>query len=138
MDPDATFADRLRRDLGASATINLRAPVKAAGVRQSIQAKTLALRAASLRSGAERITQQRVALEILVRWRSAFRRLETSREASLGAERNLLRVKSLYSGGAIQLLDLLDARRVYQDARERLAEARQESRSAQFRAEDRP
>ena len=138
MDPDATFADRLRRDLGASASINLRAPVKTAGVGPSTRARTLALRAASLRSGAELIAQRRVALEILVRWRSAFRRLSTAREATVGAERNLLRVKSLYSGGAIRLLDLLDARRVYQDSRERLAEARQESRSAQFRAEDRP
>jgi len=138
MDPDATFADRLRRDLGASATVNLRAPLKAAGARQTIEARSIALRAASLRSGGERITQRKVALQILARWRSAYRRLEIAREASVGAERNLLRVKSLYSGGAIQLLDLLDARRVYQDARERLAEARQESRSAQFRAEDRP
>jgi len=138
MDPDATFADRLRRDLGASATVNLRAPLRAAGARQTIEARSIALRAASLRSGGERITQRKVALEILARWRSAYRRLEIAREASVGAERNLLRVKSLYSGGAIQLLDLLDARRVYQDARERLAEARQESRSAQFRAEDRP
>jgi len=47
-------------------------------------------------------------------------------------------VKSLYTGGAIQLLDLLDASHVHQDARERLADVREESRSAQFRAEDRP
>jgi len=138
MDPDATLADRLRRDLGASATINLRAPLRASGARQTMQARSMALRAASLRSGGELITQRKVALEILARWRSAFRRLETARQATVGAERNLLRVKSLYSGGAIQLLDLLDASHVYQDALERLAEARQESRSAQFRAEDRP
>ena len=137
LDPDATLADRLRRDLGASATINLRAPVRAAGGRQTAQAKTIALRAARLRSGGEIIAQRKTALEILVRWRSAYRQLEAARDASAGAEQNLLRGKSLYSGGAIQLLDLLDARRVYQDARERLAEARQESRSAQFRAEDR-
>lgn len=84
------------------------------------------------------VTQRRIALEILTRWRSAYMRLLVSREATLGAERNLLRMKSLYSGGAIQLLDVLDARRVYQDAIERHAEALQESRSAQFRAEDRP
>ncbi len=138
MDPDATFADRLRRDLGASASINLRAPVRAAGARQTAEAKAIALRAARLRSGGEIISQRKTALEILVRWRSAFLRLEMARVASVGAEQNLLRVKSLYSGGAIQLLDLLDARRVYLEARERLAEARQESRSAQFRAEDRP
>jgi len=98
----------------------------------------IALRAATLRSGSAILVQQKTALEIIVRWRSAFSRLETARVASVGAEQNLLRVKSLYSGGAIQLLDLLDARRVYQDALERLAGARQESRSAQVRAEDRP
>jgi len=110
--PDATVADRLRRDLGASATINVR--------------------------GGELVTQQKIALEILARWRSAYRRLVTAREATVGADQNLLRVKSLYSGGAILLLDLLDARRLYQDAIERHADALQESRSAQFRAEDRP
>jgi len=138
MDPDATLADRIRRDLGASATINLRAPLKTAGARQTTQAKAIALRAAALRSGTAAIVQRKTALTIIARWRSAFSRLETAREASVGAEQNLLRVKSLYSGGAIQLLDLLDARRVYQDALERLSEARQESRSAQIRAEDRP
>jgi outer membrane protein TolC len=138
MDPNATLADRLRRDLGASASINLRAPIRTAGARQTFQAKTLALRAAYLRSGSAIIVQQKTALEIILRWRSAYARLLTAREASVGAEQNLLRVKSLYSGGGIQLLDLLDSRRVYEDALERLGEARQESRSAQIRAEDRP
>ena len=137
-DPNATVADRLRRDLGASASINVRAPVRGAAARLTAESKSIALRAAGLRSGGELFTQQRIALEILVRWRSAHRRLMTAREARAGAEQNLLRVKSLYSGGAIQLLDLLDARRVHQDAIERLEEAWQESRSAQFRAEDRP
>ncbi len=128
-DPNATLADRLRRDLGASATINLRAPITRSGAGQTVLGKRAALRAASLKGEGE--------IEILARWRSAFRLLETARRASLGAEQNLLRVKSLYSGGGIRLLDLLDARRVHQEALERLAEARQESRSAQFRAEDR-
>ncbi len=137
-DPDATFADRLRRDLGASASINLRAPVRGPAARLTTQSKTLVLRAAGLRSNVERANQERIALEILARWRSAHRMLLASRDATQGAEQNLLRVKSLYSGGAIQLLDLLDARRVYQVAIERHADALQESRSAQFRAEDRP
>jgi hypothetical protein len=137
-DPDATFADRLRRDLGASATINVRAPLRGSAARLSTQSKAIALRAAGMRSGAETVTQQRIALEILARWRSAYRSLVAAREATVGADQNLLRVKSLYSGGAILLLDLLDARRLYQDAVERHADAVQESRSAQFRAEDRP
>jgi outer membrane protein TolC len=137
-DPDATLADRLRRDLGASATINVRAPIRGSAARLSTQSKAIALRAAGLKSGGQRVTQQRIALEILTRWRSAYTRLVAARDATIGAERNLLRVKSLYSGGAILLLDLLDARRLYQDAVERHADALQESRSAQFRAEDRP
>ena len=137
-DPNATLADRLRRDLGASATINVRAPIRGSAARLSTQSKAIALRAAGLKSGGQRVTQQRIALEILTRWRSAYTRLVVAREATIGAERNLLRVKSLYSGGAILLLDLLDARRLYQDAVERHADALQESRSAQFRAEDRP
>jgi len=135
--PDATFSDRLRRDLGASATINLRAPISSGAARLTARSKTVTLRAVGMRSGAEILNQQKVALLLLARWGSAYRRLEVARAGSVGAEQNLLRVKSLYSGGAIQLLDLIDARRVYQDARELLADARQESRNAQFQAEDR-
>jgi len=90
-----------------------------------------------IRSSSETLNQRKIAIQLLARWASAYRRLEVARTGSVGAEQNLLRTKSLYSGGAIQLLDLLDARRVYGDARELLAEARQESRSAQFRVEDR-
>lgn len=137
-DPDATFADRLRRDLGASATINLRAPITASGIGARTKGRKATMESAHIRSLGAIATQQKVALEILVRWQSAHRRLLAARAATTGAEQNLLRVKSLYTGGAIQLLDLLDASHVHQDARERLAEAREESRSAQFRAEDRP
>jgi len=136
-DPNATFADRLRRDLGASASINFKAPQRGKQERIMAESKAAAARAAGVKHGGEIFTQRRVALEIIERWRSAYRQLEVARQASAGAEQNLLRMKSLYSGGAIQLLDLLDARRVYEEALERLAEARQECRSAQFRAEDR-
>jgi outer membrane protein TolC len=137
-DPDATFADRLRRDLGASASINLRAPIISAGAGQRARGKRITLEAARVRSAAALAGQEKTALEIMVRWRYASRRLEAARLASAGAEKNLLRLKSLYTGGAVQLLDLLDGRRVDQEARQALAEAREESRSAQFRAEDRP
>jgi len=136
-DPNATFADRLRRDLGASATINLRAPISSAGARLMARSKTATLRAVGIRSDIEILNQRKIALLLLARWASAYRRLEVARTGSVGAEQNLLRAKSLYSGGAIRLLDLLDARRDYGDARALLAEARQESRSAQFHAEDR-
>jgi len=137
-DPDARFADRLRRDLGASATINLRAPITASGAGARTKGRKVTMESARIRSLGALATQQKVALEILVRWQSAHRRLLAARAAVLGADQNLLRVKSLYTGGAIQLLDLLDASHVHQDARERLADVREESRSAQFRAEDRP
>src|SRR5258705_2237336 len=132
-DPDATFADRLRRDLGASATINVRAPITQSGARQSKMGKTMAVRAAAMKRESEVFTQRKVALDLLARWHSAYHMLETASRASVGADQNLLTVKSLYSGGAIQLLDLLDARRVQQEALERLAEGREESRSAPSR-----
>ena len=59
------------------------------------------------------------------------------RQGGEAAERSLLKVKSLYGGGATTLLDLLDAWRTYQDARERVEDARQQSRSSRFRVEDR-
>lgn len=137
VDPDATFADRLRRDLGASASINFKAPQRGKQERLMAESKAAATRAAGVKLGGEMFNQRKIALEIIERWRAAYRQLEVAQQASRGAEQNLLRMKSLYSGGAIQLLDLLDARRVYDEALERLAEARQECRSAQFRAEDR-
>ena len=136
-DPNATFADRLRRDLGASASINFKAPQRGKEEQLMAESKAAATRAAGVKLGGDLFTQRKVALEIIERWRAAYRQLDVARQASVGAEQNLLRMKSLYSGGAIQLLDLLDARRVYEEAEERLAEARQECRSAQFRAEDR-
>jgi outer membrane protein TolC len=45
-------------------------------------------------------------------------------------------VKTLYSAGATPLFDLLDARRVYEDARARFADARADSRALQFEVED--
>jgi len=137
-DPNATFADRLRRDLGASAEIRVRAPITSAGAGARVAGKRVTVEAARRKTAAAAATQQKIALEILVRWSSAYRRLGIARSAGVGAGQNLLRVKSLYAGGAIQLLDLLDARRVDQEAQQALAEAREESRSAQFRAEDRP
>jgi outer membrane protein TolC len=74
---------------------------------------------------------------LLAEWRTAARQLDATRQTSERAERNLLKVKSLYSAGATTLLDLLDARRVYDDARERLAAAQEANRAVQFQVEDR-
>ena len=51
------------------------------------------------------------------------------------AEENVLRLRSLYVGGAAGVLDVLDARAQLDDARLRLLNARFEVRRAHFEAE---
>ena len=82
--------------------------------------------------------QMRGVLDLLDRWRSAERRRQEAESMAERAETNLLRGKSLYAAGATGLLDLLDARRTLDDARERLAEARAQCRAARLEAETRP
>jgi|SRR5712671_1438237 len=136
-DPNATVMDRLRRDLGASVAFHFRLPVLDRSAARHGLARTAALQAARARSAAERETQRRLALDLLSQWRHAYARLELAIRSREHAEDALLRVKSLYAAGATTLLDLLDARRVAEDTRERLAAARRDSRLAQERAEDR-
>ena len=135
--PDATFADRLRRDLGASAAVHLRLPVADATAGPGVRAREAAVKAQEVRGGAEATRQRQETLALLARWSAAFRRVEAERHTRERAEDNLLRVKSLYSAGGTRLLDLLDARRVYEESRQRLADARAENRSLRFEAEDR-
>src|SRR5262245_50085236 len=52
-DPDATFADRLRRDLGASASINFKAPQRGKQERLMAESKAAAARAAGVKRGAD-------------------------------------------------------------------------------------
>jgi outer membrane protein TolC len=136
-DPSATFADRLRRDLGASAAIHLRLPLFDGAAIPATRARETAVRASEVRSRSEAINQRGRALSLFAQWRSASRRTDAARETSDRAETNLLKIKSLYSAGATTLLDLLDARRVYEEARLRLADARWDQRMAQFQVEDR-
>lgn len=136
-DPRATFADRLRRDLGASAAIHLRLPLFDGAAIPAARARETAVRASEVRSRSEAINQRGRALSLFAVWRSVSRRTQAARETSDRAEINLLKLKSLYSAGATTLLDLLDARRVYEEARLRLADARWEQRMAQFQVEDR-
>lgn len=135
--PGATFTDRLRRDLGASAAVHLRLPVVDAAASPGIRARLAALQAEEVRTRAEAARRLAETLSLVARWRTAFQRLEAARRTRERAEANLLRVKSLYSAGGTRLLDLLDARRVYEESRQRLADARTESRSLRFEAEDR-
>lgn len=135
--PDATFMDRLRRDLGASASLNLRLPVLDRALKRSTESRQAVLRAERVRREAEETAREREALALLAQWRSAFHRLQATQATSDLAETHLLKIKSLYTAGATTLLELLDARGVHGDARARLAEARENSRLAQFQVEDR-
>jgi outer membrane protein TolC len=135
-DPQATFGDRLRQDLGASIAVRLRLPVFDRARPRRLQARTAEREAAQLERRVAGESQERRARLLLAGWRSASRRMGASQIVYERAERNLLKVKSLYSGGATTLLDLLDARRVFEDALARRADARMADRWAQFQVED--
>ena len=137
--PGATFLDRLlHRDLGASLTLELHRVVSDPTRGPAREARQLALRAAALRAAAERDTQRRLLLDLLGRWQSAALRRAALQALAARAEENLLRSKSLYVAGSFSLLELLDARRVAEDARERLADARAEERAARLEVSIRP
>jgi outer membrane protein TolC len=135
-DPNATFSDRLRRDLGASAAFHLRLPVVDATAHANQRARQSALEAEAVRRGGETARVRADAIALFERWRVAYRRLELAQASFDRADANLLHVKTLYSAGATPLFDLLDARRVYEDARARFADARADSRALQFEVED--
>ncbi len=135
--PGATLGDRLRRDLGASVSLQLHLPIFDPGTRAAADARRFALSGARARSAAELVTQRRLAMGLLERARITARLVAAARETELRATRSLLRMKSLYMGGGATLLDLLDAWRVEQDARERIEDARQQHTFATFQMEDR-
>ncbi len=137
-DPDADFADRLRRDKGASLTVDLDRPLIEPGAGSVTEARRADAGAAGLALTTEEDTQMRAALDLLERWRIASQRLAAAGQTAERAETNLLRVKSLYVAGELGLLDVLDARRILDDARERLAEAHEASREARIETEVQP
>jgi outer membrane protein TolC len=137
-DPNATFADRLRRDLGASAALTWRLPLFDRARAPAAAARLAAANAAWARHESEIEFAQRDALSLLAQWRTAGRRLEATAIIVARAEVHYLRTKSLYAAGATTLFDLLDALQLHRDASIRLADAREEIRFLRFRAEDRP
>ena len=137
LDPNSTLSDRLRRDLGGSAAVHVHLPLGTGTVAPTTQAREYALRAARARRTAQLTAQRRRAVLELDAWRTAASLASAAEATAERAERSLLKVKSLYGGGATTLLDLLDAWRTYQDARERVEDARQQVRIARFRVEDR-
>lgn len=123
-DPNATFSDRLRRDLGASVALEFRRPLFDAAAHAASGARQDDARAAELRRRAADSEQGRRLADLLGRWRSAAERTRLARESLVRAEDNALRLRSLYAGGGASLLELLDARQQLDDARARLADAR--------------
>jgi len=133
--PGATFADRLRRDLGASLALEFRRPVLDAASAPAAAAREAAVAAADGRATAAQLEARRATLDLLGRWRAAAARLELAQAALGRAEEHLLRLRSRYAAGATSLLELLDARRQADDARARLADARFELRVAHWEGE---
>jgi outer membrane protein TolC len=133
--PGATFSDRLRQDLGASLSVQFHRPLLDAVTAPAVAAREAALAAAASRTAGAAAQRRRGTLDLLGRWRAAAGRLELARAALGRAEEHLLRLRSLYAGGASSLLELLDARRQVDDARARLADARFELRAAHWEGE---
>jgi outer membrane protein TolC len=133
--PGATFADRLREDLGASLALQFRRPLLDPATAPAVAAREAGLAAAASRAAGALAQRQRETLDLLGRWRAAAARLELAQAARGRAEEHLLRLRSLYAGGASSLLELLDARRQVDDTRARLADARFELRLAHWEGE---
>jgi outer membrane protein TolC len=135
--PNATFSDRLQRDLGASAALRFRLPLVDPAAPHDVAGRVAAGMAADLRAQSIASEARRAALELLDRWRDAARRVARARASVAVAEENLLRLRSLHASGAAPLLELLDARRQLDDTQARLAEARFDARLARLEAEQR-
>ena len=134
-DAGAGVLDRLRRDLGASVTLDFARTLSDPTVRPAITAREKNLRGAGMRTRTELANQRRALLDLLDRWRAASLRSASLRAIVERSGENLLRSKSLYVTGAVSLFELLDARRLEQDARERLADALAEERKSHFQLE---
>jgi len=74
-------------------------------------------------------------LDLLSRWRSASARVALARVSLERASDNLIRMRSLYAGGASSLLELLDALQQWDEARDRMADARSDARLAHWEGE---
>jgi outer membrane protein TolC len=135
--PNATFSDRLSRDLGASAALRFSLPVVDPGARHDVAGRTAAAAAAALRATTTQNEARRQALELLDRWRDASLRVTRARASVAIAEENLLRLRSLHASGAATILELLDARTSLDDTRLRLTQARFDARFARLEAEER-
>jgi outer membrane protein TolC len=122
--PDATFADRLWRDVGASLSLEFRRPIFDPSAAPSVRAREASLAAAEIRASAVTLSRRREILDLIGRWRAASQRLSLARESVARADDHVVRLRSQYAGGSSSLLEVLDARQQLDDARRRLFEAR--------------
>jgi outer membrane protein TolC len=131
-DPNATFADRIKRDAGYSFTLSLSWPIFDFGaIRARIAQADLTLRQArqkvvAARRDAERNWQQaRSTLQTLAR------EIDLLERAAPAAHDSFLDAESRYRGGAATSLDVLDAYAASVDADVRLSDAISRYRIAQ-------
>lgn len=118
--PDrGSFADRLRKDAGASVALDLRRPLIQPGAAFTVDAREASVTAARLRLERVRQDARRTVSDLLGQWAYAARDLPDLLASVRQAESNLLHAQSLYVAGALPLLDLLDARRTLRDAQDR-------------------
>src|SRR5206468_2808963 len=101
--PGATFSDRLRRDFGASVSLDFRRPVLDATAGLGVQSHEALLAGAETRRRGAEADRRRAALDLLGRWRVASLRLGLARGSLGRAEEHLLRLRNLYAGGAATL-----------------------------------
>ena len=118
------LGERLRRDLGASVSLDMSLPLNRPGLGSTVAAREAESKAAELRLARARSAARLGALDLLSRWSDGARRLAAAESAAVLAESNLLRVRSLYFAGSVSLLELLDSRRAWLDAADREAAAR--------------
>jgi outer membrane protein TolC len=133
--PNATFSDRLRRDLGASVALEFRRQVLDATRTSTARARGANLGASHDRVNLSLAERERLIRDLLTHWRSAAERLNAAAEAEKRADEHMLRMESLYAGGGATLLEVLDARQVMDDAAARASEARAQLREARYEAE---
>ena len=126
VNPGANFIDRLHRDLGASVRIEFSKTISDPTISLAELSRRQGLVGAELHAQAEERNRTRLIRDLWSRRRSAFERRRALEDIVARSGENLLRSKSLYAAGSLLLLELLDARRLAEDAREREADARAE------------
>jgi outer membrane protein TolC len=133
--PNATFGDRLQRDLGASVSLEFRRQVLDATRKSTASARAASLGASQQRVSLSLAERERQLRDLLTHWRAAAARLAAASAAQQRAEEHVLRIESLYAGGGVSLLEVLDARQLMDIAAALAGDARAQLREARYEAE---